>query len=82
MSNPPYINWFAVCMMCMLVSARGLQCFGPTGRWRTQLMNKILAAGASYDDVRISPVIRYVPEHTLVFPSHPMTQLMWCPPFT
>lgn len=61
----------AVYMMCLPVSARGLQCFGPTGRWRTQLMNKILAADASYDDVRISPVIRYVRGHTPPLPLSP-----------
>lgn len=31
---------------------------GPKGRFRSQLCNKILAAGTTYDDRKISPVIR------------------------
>jgi hypothetical protein len=31
---------------------------GPKGRFRNQLLNKILVARAHYDDPSISPVIR------------------------
>jgi hypothetical protein len=50
--------------------ARGLQCFGPTGRWRTNLMNKCLATktgGRTFqqcvDDLKVSPVIRQTLQH-------------------
>ncbi|CAM9665409.1 unnamed protein product [Phaeothamnion confervicola] len=44
---------------------RALRCFGPTGRWRIQLMNKIGRSTPKkrYDDVSISPVIRQVLQH-------------------
>eukprot|EP00747_Dinoflagellata_sp_TGD_P121352 gnl/TRDRNA2_/TRDRNA2_173410_c0_seq2.p1 gnl/TRDRNA2_/TRDRNA2_173410_c0~~gnl/TRDRNA2_/TRDRNA2_173410_c0_seq2.p1 ORF type:complete len:283 (+),score=58.37 gnl/TRDRNA2_/TRDRNA2_173410_c0_seq2:50-898(+) len=42
---------------------RWLQGEGPKGRWRAQLMNKIIKAGAKYDDAKISPVIRQVCLH-------------------
>eukprot|EP00611_Tribonema_gayanum_P027189 TRINITY_DN663_c0_g1_i5.p1 TRINITY_DN663_c0_g1~~TRINITY_DN663_c0_g1_i5.p1 ORF type:complete len:261 (-),score=62.59 TRINITY_DN663_c0_g1_i5:506-1288(-) len=42
---------------------RAARCFGPTGRWRIQLMNKVGRAGTSYDDKSISPVIRQVLQH-------------------
>lgn len=38
--------------------SRWLKSAGPKGRFRSQLCNKILAAGTSYDDKSISPVIR------------------------
>jgi hypothetical protein len=37
---------------------RWLNCAGPKGRFRSQLCNKILAAGKSCSDASISPVIR------------------------
>lgn len=50
--------------------ARGLSCFGPTGRWRTNLMNKIIAAKTGkkgledvLHDAKISPVIRQTLQH-------------------
>ena len=49
--------------------ARGLQCFGPTGRWRTNLMNKIIAGQGkrslqqALDDDNISPVVRQTLQH-------------------
>jgi len=36
---------------------------GPTGRFRVQLLNKIVAAGTSVDDASISPVIRQTCQH-------------------
>ena len=36
---------------------------GPTGRFRTQLLNKILSAGTTVDDRNISPVVRQVLWH-------------------
>jgi hypothetical protein len=38
--------------------SRWLKSAGPKGRFRSQLCNKILAAGTSHDDKKISPVIR------------------------
>jgi hypothetical protein len=38
--------------------SRWLKCAGPKGRFRSQLCNKILAAGTTHDDKSISPVIR------------------------
>lgn len=38
--------------------SRWLKCAGPKGRFRSQLCNKILAAGRNHDDNTISPVIR------------------------
>eukprot|EP00186_Timspurckia_oligopyrenoides_P000162 CAMPEP_0182445730 /NCGR_PEP_ID=MMETSP1172-20130603/3757_1 /TAXON_ID=708627 /ORGANISM="Timspurckia oligopyrenoides, Strain CCMP3278" /LENGTH=247 /DNA_ID=CAMNT_0024641547 /DNA_START=100 /DNA_END=840 /DNA_ORIENTATION=- len=43
--------------------ARGLQVFGPTGRFRTQLMNKIIMSDAKFNDKSISPVIRQTLQH-------------------
>jgi hypothetical protein len=40
--------------------ARGLQVMGPTGRFRTQLLNKILQHGATYDDVSVRCVHIYI----------------------
>lgn len=34
------------------------QVFGPTGRWRTQLCNRILVKGTTVDDPTVSPKIR------------------------
>ena len=36
---------------------------GPTGRFRVQLLNKCLVAGAAHDDPKISPVIRQSLQH-------------------
>ena len=36
---------------------------GPTGRFRNQLINKVLAAGTQFDDPSISPVIRQTLHH-------------------
>lgn len=36
---------------------------GPKGRWRSQLMNKIIKANTTYDDTNISPVVRQVGLH-------------------
>jgi len=36
---------------------------GPKGRWRVQLMNKIIKVNAQYDDIKISPVMRQVLLH-------------------
>ena len=36
---------------------------GPTGRFRSQLMNKILAAKTTVDDPKISPVVRQTCQH-------------------
>eukprot|EP01147_Barroeca_monosierra_P001340 gene1340-4518_t len=38
--------------------SRANKCFGETGRWRINLCNKIMRAGAEYNDPRISPVVR------------------------
>ncbi|CAM9512624.1 unnamed protein product [Pylaiella littoralis] len=43
--------------------SRGLKVFGPTGRWRTQLCNRILTKGTSFDDHKISPKIRQLLQH-------------------
>ena len=43
--------------------ARFLGVMGPTGRFRTQLMNKCLAARAAHDDAKVSPVIRQSLQH-------------------
>mmetsp|Transcript_126893 Transcript_126893/g.237200 ORF Transcript_126893/g.237200 Transcript_126893/m.237200 type:complete len:376 (-) Transcript_126893:185-1312(-) len=42
---------------------RWLKGQGPRGRWRLQLMNKIIKDCASFDDAKISPVIRQVLQH-------------------
>merc|ERR1712110_568656 len=42
---------------------RWLKGQGPTGRWRLQLMNKIIAANTRHDDTKISPVMRQVLLH-------------------
>lgn len=42
---------------------RGNRCFGPTGRWRISLCNKINRAGRSFDDVTVSPVVRQTLQH-------------------
>mmetsp|Transcript_904 Transcript_904/g.1355 ORF Transcript_904/g.1355 Transcript_904/m.1355 type:complete len:245 (+) Transcript_904:76-810(+) len=42
---------------------RGLKCFGPKGRWKINLMNKIGRAGREYDDFSISPVVRQTLQH-------------------
>lgn len=36
---------------------------GPKGRWRVQLMNKVLTARTTFDDAKISPVMRQVLLH-------------------
>eukprot|EP00752_Nemacystus_decipiens_P010331 g9203.t1 len=43
--------------------SRGLKVFGPTGRWRTQLCNRILIKNADYDDKSVSPKIRQLMQH-------------------
>eukprot|EP00903_Cladosiphon_okamuranus_P010370 g9811.t1 len=43
--------------------SRGLKVFGPTGRWRTQLCNRILIKGTDYDDKSVSPKIRQLMQH-------------------
>ena len=43
--------------------SRFLGVMGDKGRFRTQLMNKCLAAGTSHDDTKISPVIRQALQH-------------------
>jgi len=42
---------------------RWLKGQGPKGRWRIQLLNKVLAARTTYDDAKISPVMRQVLLH-------------------
>mmetsp|Transcript_17943 Transcript_17943/g.22885 ORF Transcript_17943/g.22885 Transcript_17943/m.22885 type:complete len:279 (+) Transcript_17943:319-1155(+) len=42
---------------------RAQRVFGPTGRFRTQLMNKVMNANANFDDYSISPVIRQSLQH-------------------
>jgi hypothetical protein len=42
---------------------RWLKGQGPKGRWRVQLMNKIIKDRAKFDDAKISPVIRQVLLH-------------------
>jgi len=42
---------------------RWLKGQGPKGRWRLQLMNKILKDRAAFDDAKVSPVIRQVLIH-------------------
>jgi len=39
---------------------------GEKGRWKNNLINKILNAGASFDDSRISPVVRQTCLHWAV----------------
>ncbi|CBN77700.1 conserved unknown protein [Ectocarpus siliculosus] len=39
------------------------QVFGPTGRWRTQLCNRILIKGSEVDDTTVSPKIRQLMQH-------------------
>lgn len=36
---------------------------GPTGRWRTRFCNELIKAGAKYDNVKVSPVIRQTMLH-------------------
>jgi hypothetical protein len=36
---------------------------GPKGRFRNQLINKVAAARAQFDDPRVSPVIRQTLHH-------------------
>jgi len=36
---------------------------GPKGRWRNNLLNKILAAGGDVDNPKVSPVIRQTCQH-------------------
>ncbi|CAM9280140.1 unnamed protein product [Hapterophycus canaliculatus] len=43
--------------------SRGLKVFGPTGRWRTQLCNRILVKGTDVDDKTVSPKIRQLMQH-------------------
>ncbi|CAM9649710.1 unnamed protein product [Ectocarpus sp. 12 AP-2014] len=43
--------------------SRGLKVFGPTGRWRTQLCNRILIKGSEVDDTTVSPKIRQLMQH-------------------
>ena len=45
--------------------ARGLQVFGPTGRWRAALCSKIVAQSKAraFDDETVSPVIRQTLQH-------------------
>lgn len=42
---------------------RWLKGQGPKGRWRLQLMNKIIKSRAKFDDPKVSPVIRQVLLH-------------------
>lgn len=42
---------------------RASRCFGKTGRWRTNLLNKIIAKNATFDDVEVSPVVRQTLQH-------------------
>ena len=42
---------------------RWLKITGPKGRFRTNLMNKIIKSGKSYNDKSVSPVIRQVLQH-------------------
>jgi len=43
--------------------ARWLKGQGPKGRWRLQLMNKIIRDRTKFDDTKVSPVIRQVLLH-------------------
>lgn len=43
--------------------ARWLACAGPTGRWRGNLITKVFAAGAAFDDRLVSPVVRQTLQH-------------------
>jgi hypothetical protein len=46
---------------------RGMNCFGPKGRWRNNLITKVIASGRPYaeavHDQRISPVVRQTLQH-------------------
>ena len=42
---------------------RWLRLAGPKGRFRNNLMNKIIKSGKSYNDKSVSPVIRQVLQH-------------------
>merc|ERR1712226_54689 len=42
---------------------RWLKCAGPRGRWKNNLISKIVKAGKKYDDVSVSPVVRQVLQH-------------------
>jgi len=42
---------------------RWLKGQGPKGRWRLQLMNKIIKSRAKFDDAKVSPVVRQVLLH-------------------
>jgi hypothetical protein len=42
---------------------RWLKGQGPKGRWRVQLMNKVIKERAKFDDAKVSPVIRQVLLH-------------------
>lgn len=42
---------------------RWLKLAGPRGRFRTNLMNKIIKSGKAYNDKSVSPVIRQVLQH-------------------
>mmetsp|Transcript_15528 Transcript_15528/g.41755 ORF Transcript_15528/g.41755 Transcript_15528/m.41755 type:complete len:247 (-) Transcript_15528:542-1282(-) len=43
--------------------ARAHKVMGPKGRFRTQLMNKVLRSNARFDDKAISPVVRQTLQH-------------------
>lgn len=43
--------------------SRWKNCTGPKGRWKNNLIGKIVKAGCAYDNVAVSPVIRQTLQH-------------------
>jgi hypothetical protein len=53
-----FVSQFLGCSDDARQISRWLKSAGPKGRFRSQLCNKIIAAGTTCGDVKISPVIR------------------------
>jgi len=43
--------------------SRWMKCCGPRGRWKSNLIGKVLRDGKSYDDASVSPVVRQTLQH-------------------
>lgn len=43
--------------------SRWLKCAGDKGRWRNNLISKIVHSGCSYDNFGVSPVVRQTLQH-------------------
>ena len=40
-----------------------MKCCGPRGRWKSNLIAKVLRDGKSFDDASVSPVVRQTLQH-------------------